>query len=121
MTATATRSSDTAAVIERLDTFATWTDEVFRIPFTPVRFGLESLLSLIPVAGDYAGLLVSSYVPIEAIRQGAPWRLVAQMIARSVLDALVGLIPVLGDAFDVWYKANRRNADALIDWLEQHA
>lgn len=81
--------------------------------------GLEPLIGLIPGVGDAAGLIVSAYVPIEAWRQGAPKRLIGKMVGIIAVDALVGVVPVLGDVFDFAYKANRRNVEMLEDWLEE--
>jgi hypothetical protein len=107
---------------KRLEWFARWSDDVYRIPGTSIRVGLEPLLGLIPVLGDAAGVLVAAYVPFEAWRHGAPRSLLWKMTKTLAIDGLVGLIPVLGDVFDVTYRANRRNATRLIEWLEaQHA
>jgi len=105
------------AALRRLERFARWSDDVFRIPGTSWRIGLEPLVGLIPGVGDAAGLIVAAYVPAEAWRLGAPWRLIGHMAATIAVDALVGTVPLLGDVFDAGFKANRRNVDALRDWL----
>lgn len=109
---------DSEALRKRLEWFAKWSDDVYRIPFTQKRIGLEPLLGLIPGVGDAAGLLVAAYVPVVAWRNGAPRALLWAMIQTLLIDALIGLVPILGDIFDVAYRANRRNANRLIDWLE---
>ena len=105
------------AALKRLDRFARWSDDVFRIPGTSWRIGLEPLVGLLPGVGDAAGLIVAAYVPAEAWRLGAPWRLLGRMTANIATDALVGTVPLLGDVFDVGFKANRRNVEALKEWL----
>lgn len=102
----------------RLEWFAKWSDDVYRIPFTSKRIGLEPLLGLIPGVGDAAGLLVATYVPFEAWRNGAPRPLIKAMLKTIAIDAAVGLVPILGDVFDATYRANRRNATRLIEWLD---
>lgn len=111
--------ADTERVRRRLERFARWSDDVFRIPGTSIRIGLEPLVGLIPGVGDAAGLIVSAYVPIEAWRQGAPGRLVGKMLGVIAIDALAGTVPVVGDVFDVTYRANRRNVDMLVEWLNR--
>jgi hypothetical protein len=106
------------AVEQRLEWFAKWSDDVFRIPGTSVRVGLEPLIGLLPGVGDAAGLIVSLYVPIEAWRQGAPRALIGKMLGTIAIDGLVGLVPILGDLFDITYRANRRNVRKLQDWME---
>jgi hypothetical protein len=110
---------DTDKVHARLEWFAKWSDDIFRIPGTTYRVGLEPLVGLIPGVGDAAGLVVSAYVPVEAWRQGAPWALIGTMLLTIAVDALAGTVPVLGDVFDVTYRANRRNANRLIEWMEE--
>lgn len=105
------------AALRRLEAFARWTDDAYRIPFTRYRVGLEPLVGLLPGVGDAAGLIVAAYVPIEAWRLGAPWSLIGRMGATIAVDALSGTVPVLGDVLDVTYKANRRNVDRLKAWL----
>lgn len=109
------------AALKRLDRFARWSDDVFRIPGTSWRIGLEPLVGLIPGVGDAAGLIVAAYVPVEAWRLGAPWRLLGRMGANIATDGLVGTVPLLGDVFDVGFKANRRNVEVLKEWLETEA
>jgi hypothetical protein len=112
---------DHAAVQHRLERFARWSDDVFRVPGTSWRVGLEPLVGLLPGVGDAAGLIVAAYVPVEAWRLGAPWRLLGRMGVNIAVDALVGTVPLLGDVFDLGFKANRRNVTLLTGWLEADA
>jgi len=40
------------------------------------------------------------------------------MLANSAIDLAVGAIPVVGDAFDLWFKANTRNLRLMRRHLE---
>lgn len=102
----------------RIEWFARWSDDVFRVPGTKYRVGLDPLVGLIPGVGDAASLIVSAYVPVEAWRQNAPWRLIGAMLMTIAVDALIGTVPLLGDVFDASYRANRRNAERLIEWMD---
>ena len=104
---------DTRAEIERLDRLADLLDSRFRIPGLGVRFGLDSLLGLVPGLGDVAGFAPSAYLVWRAHRLGADRRTLGRMARNSGLDFAVGAIPVLGDLFDVGFKANRRNVELL--------
>jgi hypothetical protein len=88
-------------------------DELFRIPGTNIRFGLDSVLGLLPAGGDLAGGALSGWILIAAARAGAPPSVLLRMGGNVLLDMAIGTIPVLGDVFDVGWKANRRNADLL--------
>lgn len=105
-----------ARAVERVRSLARILDAAVRIPGTSVRFGADALLGLIPGAGDVAGALLSGSVVVTAARLGAPPSLLVRMLANLAIDALVGTVPLLGDLFDVAWKANLRN----VRLLEQH-
>lgn len=99
--------------IERLDRLAGWMDDLVSVPGTNIRVGLDGLAGLLPVVGDSATMLVSLYLVARAQRMGAPGRLLARMVGNVGVDWLVGSVPVLGDLFDIGWKANRRNVGLL--------
>lgn len=90
-----------------------WLDSAVRIPGTRITVGLDALLGLIPGGGDLAGAALSAYLVTLAARAGAPASVLARMLGNVVIDAAVGTIPVLGDLFDVGWKANSRNLRLL--------
>lgn len=94
------------AQVERL---AWLLDNAIPLPFVKYRVGLEPLIGFIPGIGDLAGLLLSSYIVVQAARLGVPWATVLYMVFNAGVEALVGLIPVVGDLFDFAWKANQRN------------
>lgn len=112
-------SAERQATLKRLQRFSTLTDSAVRIPFTRVNVGAEAVIGLIPVIGDVAGLVLSGYVLMEAHRIGASRRVKAHMVKNMAIDAAVGSVPLLGDAFDVFYKANIRNTRLLREELER--
>ena len=85
-----------------------------RIPGTGIRLGLDPLVGLIPGVGDAAGALVASYIVFEGLRFEVPPSTLLRMLANVAIDALVGTVPVLGDIFDVAWRANLKNV-ALIE------
>lgn len=101
--------------LHRVEKLSRLLDEAFRIPGTRIRLGLDSLIGLIPGVGDVAGLLMGSYLVLEAHRLGAPGELKLRMARNVAVDALVGLVPVFGDLYDVAYRSNRRNVQMLLD------
>jgi len=92
-------------------------DDWLRIPGTRYRIGLDGLLGLIPGLGDVVGTLFSTYILFEAIQLGTPKTLLLRMVGNIALETLVGAIPILGDIFDIAWKANRKNADLLDAYL----
>src|SRR6516165_7329258 len=101
------------AALDRLDMLATMFDTAFILPGTNVRFGVESLLRLVPGIGDVIASALSCYLLYEARRLGVPRLLFARMASNVALEALVGAVPLAGDAFDVFFRANRRNVALL--------
>jgi hypothetical protein len=97
------------ARIEWLDRASALMDTQFRIPFTNIRFGWDFVIGLVPYAGDLLSFLISATLVIGMARHGASGRVLIQMLWNILLDTLVGSIPILGDIFDLAFKANRRN------------
>ncbi|RIK76525.1 MAG: DUF4112 domain-containing protein [Planctomycetota bacterium] len=108
--ATLPAQADDRAGIERL---ARWMDSAFTLPGTNIRFGFDALIGLLPGAGDTIATLVSLYILGIAQRAGASKATLLRMGVNIAADLLVGAIPVLGDLFDVYFQANRRNVALL--------
>src|SRR5215813_7314724 len=83
--------------LARLEALAKLMDGAFIIPGTTIRFGVDGIIGLIPVAGDMIAGLVSTYLIWEAKQLGAPRWLVARMLANAFLDTTIGAVPVVGD------------------------
>jgi hypothetical protein len=92
-----------------VDGFGRLLDTRFRIPGTDLRFGLDFLVGLVPYAGDLLSLGLSGVMIATMARHGASGMLIVKMLGNVALDALVGTVPLLGDVFDLFYKANVRN------------
>ncbi len=92
-------------------------DDGFRLPGTEVRFGLDPIVGLLaPGAGDALGGLTTVLFLLEGLRRGVPPSVLLQMALNGLLDSLLGTVPLLGDLFDLAWKANRRN----LELLERH-
>ena len=102
--------------IERLADFL---DTRYRIPGTNIRFGADFIIGLVPYAGDVVAFGISSVLVLAMARQGVSGIVLAKMIGNILLDASVGTIPILGDLFDLGYKANRRNLKLLQEHYEE--
>jgi hypothetical protein len=88
-------------------------DEVIRVPGTNIRFGLDPLIGLIPGIGDTSSALVSAFALIQALRAGVPKILLARMALNILANEVIGIIPVVGDAFSFWFKSNSRNLEII--------
>lgn len=92
-------------------------DSAIVIPGTRFRFGIDALLGLFPGGGDIVGAAFSGYVIYAAWRLGAPVPVLARMVANIAADTVLGAIPVAGDLFDAYWKANLRNVAILREYL----
>jgi hypothetical protein len=101
------------AARRRLVTLTRLMDGLFEIPILGRRAGLDALLGLVPVVGDLVSAGIGLYLVIEARELGASRWLQARMIGSLLLDFIVGAVPVLGDFFDVLYRAHYRNLRML--------
>lgn len=92
-------------------------DRLFEIPGTRLRFGLNSLFMLLPVLGDIIPTLVSVGILLIGLRSYRVPRIVAaRMVLNSALDASLGWIPIFGDLFDLFFKADTRNVRLLQEY-----
>jgi Domain of unknown function (DUF4112) len=94
-------------------------DRAFGIPGTKWRVGLESLVGLLPVGGDVVGLGISIYILWQVVQFNLPKTILVRMVINIAIDALVGAVPILGDLFDVTWKANTKNVNLLESHLQQ--
>ncbi len=106
-----------ASKLKRLRTFSRVLDRAIPIPGTNVGIGLDPILGLLPAGGDFLGVLLSAYIVWEAAKLGASKSTLGRMAVNILIDGLVGVIPVLGDLFDVAWTANERNIKLLEDHL----
>ncbi len=88
-------------------------DEAFRVPGTQIRFGLDGIIGLVPGLGDVIAGLLSLIIPVAAWIRGVPYITLARMAVNIGIGVLIGTIPLLGDVFDIAWKANRRNYQLL--------
>ena len=104
---------------ENLDFFAHLLDDWFRIPFTPIRIGLDGLIGLIPGLGDVLAGIASFVLVFAAWIRGVPYITLLRMMVNIAIEVLIGSIPLFGDIFDIAWKANRRNYNLMTRHLRQ--
>lgn len=109
-------ASDIQRRVRRLRQIATLLDSAFTLPVVGRRIGLDSLIGLLPGIGDTAMTAIGGFIVLEGWRLGMPARLLGRMAANLAIDWGVGSIPLAGDVFDLFYKANLRNVAIIEQW-----
>jgi len=102
---------------ESLDLLSHLLDDWFRIPGTTIRFGLDGIVGFIPGVGDAIGGIASCIIIFAAWVRGVSYVTLARMLANWGIEVLLGAVPVLGNLFDIGWKANRRNYALLTSGL----
>jgi hypothetical protein len=102
-----------------MDALATLLDTAVVLPGTNIRFGLDALIGLVPGIGDAVTTAMSLWIVHEAHQLGAPKHVIVRMLGNVALDGVVGAVPLIGDAFDVMWRSNRRNMRLLQEWLDR--
>jgi hypothetical protein len=103
--------------LERLRRWSDLLDQAFRIPGTNVRFGWDVIVGLVPGIGDLSSPMFGALLLIQAYRMRVPPIVQARMVINAIVDALLGVVPGLGNVADIFWKANTWN----MRLLERHA
>ena len=106
------------STLKRLRRLSHLLDNAIPIPGTRYRIGLDPLLGLLPGGGDFLGAALSLYIMLESSRLGVPRSILVQMVTNILFDTVSGTVPVLGDLFDVAWKANSKNIALLENHLD---
>ncbi|WP_262694370.1 DUF4112 domain-containing protein [Kordiimonas aquimaris] len=104
--------------VRRVQNLAQLLDRKYRIPGTRFRFGLDALIGLIPGVGDTITAVLAGWIIYQAHKCGVPFSIKLRMAVNVFIDWFIGLIPLLGDLFDIGWQANYRNAQLLSGYLE---
>lgn len=94
---------------ENLDLLSHVLDDFIKVPGLPIRFGLDGIMGVVPGIGDVLGGIASCIIIVAAWVRGVSYGTLLRMIVNVGIEVTVGSIPVLGDMFDIAWRANRRN------------
>jgi hypothetical protein len=93
-----------------------WLDELFHIPGTNFKIGLDPIINLLPGVGEFLSSSVSLVVILESIRSRVSPSVILRMMGNMVINAGIGLVPVAGPFLSAFYKSNKRNLGLLTQW-----
>lgn len=96
------------ATERKLAKFANTMDSLVRIPFTKQGLGADAALSTIPLAGDVAGLILTSYAFILGRQLGVPTNKMTPAVRLALIDMVVGIVPGIGTLLDIFIRPSRK-------------
>ena len=88
-------------------------DDSIKIPGTNQKIGIDAIIGLIPILGDFIGVIFSTYIMYSGIKMGVSSKIVKKMAANIAIEFIIGSIPIIGDIFDALWKANKRNVELI--------
>lgn len=95
-------------------------DNSIQVPGTGGRrLGVDAIIGLVPFVGDLVSGGIGLFIVWRGSRLGLPRVVVVRMLANTAIDFVLGSIPIIGDAFDLWFKANTRNLGLMQRHLER--
>jgi hypothetical protein len=97
----------------RLRRIAKLMDSQVRVPGLGLRIGADAVLGLVPGVGDVITGAIGAYLIYEARRLGIPRSAMLRMVGNIAFDTAIGAIPVVGDIWDFFFRANDRNMQIL--------
>ena len=97
----------------RLQRIAKLMDSQIRVPVIGLRIGADAIIGLVPGVGDIVSGAIGAYLIYEAQRLGIPRSAIVRMVANIAFDTAIGAIPVAGDIWDFFFRANDRNMQIL--------
>lgn len=107
------------ATERQLAKFANTMDSLVRIPFTKQGLGVDAALSTVPVLGDVAGLMLTSYAFVLGRRLGVPSSKMTPAVRLAFVDMLVGIIPMAGTVMDVFIRPSRKTLGIVHEHIVQ--
>ena len=88
-------------------------DDSIKIPGTNQKIGIDAIIGIIPILGDFIGVIFSTYIMYSGIKMGVSSKIVKKMATNIAIEFVIGSIPIIGDIFDALWKANKRNVELI--------
>ncbi len=83
-----------------------------------IKFGLDPIIDMLPVAGNTATMIVSLYIFYVAYKLELPRASLIRMVRNIFVDYIIGLVPVLGALGTVFFRSNKMNYRIIKKFVE---
>lgn len=111
--------NDPVSVRKRIEAMEQLLEGLFHVPGVG-RVGLDSLVGLVPVIGDFVTAALGAWIVWEAKNLDMPKWKIWRMAGNVAFDTAVGAVPLAGDVFDFLFKSNTRNLKIVKAHLDKH-
>ncbi len=112
--------ADPAAIRKRVEALEIILERSFVIPGINRPVGLDAIVGLVPVVGDFVTAAMGAYMVWEARNLGMSKFQLARMAGNVGIDTLLGAVPLAGDVFDFFYRSNTKNLRIIRKHLDKH-
>lgn len=102
---------DLDADLARVRTLALLMDANFEV--AGFKFGWDAILGLVPGVGDALSAVVGMYPIYIARKHGFGRTVAARMALNLFADWAIGVVPLIGDVFDIAFRSNLKNLKLL--------
>jgi len=120
MTVNLPLGNDPASIRRRVEAMEHVLERSFVIPGINRPIGLDAIVGLVPVVGDFITMAMGAYIVWEARNLGLPkWKLL-RMAGNVAFDTAIGAVPLAGDLFDFMFRSNTRNLKIIRKHLDKH-
>ena len=113
-------ASDPMSVRQRVEGMEKILERMFVIPGINRPVGLDAIVGLVPVVGDIIAATMGAYLIWEARNLGMPKWKIWRMVGNLGVDTALGAVPLVGDAFDFFFRSNTRNLKIIKKHLDKH-
>ena len=112
--------TDVVSVRRRIEAMEQLLENSFTVPGINYRIGLDAIVGLVPVVGDFVTAAMGAWIVWEARNLGLPKWKIWRMAGNVAFDTAIGAIPVVGDAADFLFKSNSINLKIIRKHLDKH-
>ncbi len=99
---------------EHAEAIARVLDSALFIPGLRARVGIDPLVGLLPVVGDFLVTVSGATILVMARQLHVPWDVQLRMAYNLLKNGAIGAVPFIGDLYSFFFKSHQLNAALLV-------